>query len=139
MNIKNGVTGIVFAEKDGEKYFLLLHRVLNWKGWEFPKGGIEEGEKAEEAVLREVGEETGLKELEIVGKVPEKMEWTASDVNYIYNVFLIKGNMEEEVKLQEGIKEHDSFEWVEKGKVTEILTHKENKENFCRVLELIGG
>jgi 8-oxo-dGTP pyrophosphatase MutT (NUDIX family) len=31
--------------------------------WVFPKGGIEEGETAAEAALREVGEEIGLAEL----------------------------------------------------------------------------
>ena len=139
MNIKNGVTGIVYSEKDGKKYFLLLHRILNWQGWEFPKGGVEEGEKAEKAVLREVSEETGLKELEIVGKIPEKMEWATEELRYIYDVFLVKGNISEEVKLQEGIEEHDSFEWVEKERMEKVLTHEENKENLRKGLQLLGG
>ncbi len=139
MNIKNGATGIVYSENDGKRYFLLLHRVLNWEGWEFPKGGVEEGEKPGEAVLREVSEETGLKQLKLVGKIPGKLEWAAADVKYIYDVFLIEGNLDEEVKLQEGIREHDSFEWVEEEKVIGILTHEENKENFRKALELIGG
>jgi 8-oxo-dGTP pyrophosphatase MutT (NUDIX family) len=34
--------------------------------WDLPKGKLEKGEKYEEAALREVGEETGLIDLEVV-------------------------------------------------------------------------
>lgn len=41
--------------------------VITRKGWrDLPKGHIDEGESPEEAALREVGEETGLQEVEIV-------------------------------------------------------------------------
>lgn len=41
--------------------------IITRKGWrDLPKGHIEEGEAAEEAALREVQEETGLQEAEIV-------------------------------------------------------------------------
>ena len=50
---------------DGEK-FLLLHRVLHWKGWEFPKGHVEEGESEEATMKREIKEETGIEDLKII-------------------------------------------------------------------------
>ena len=37
--------------KEGIKY-LILKRKLHWKGWEFPKGGLEKGESFEKAVKR---------------------------------------------------------------------------------------
>lgn len=43
---------------------LLIHRVLpNEEYWTFPGGGIEDTESAEEAVIREVAEETNLRVL----------------------------------------------------------------------------
>ncbi|WPX97578.1 RNA pyrophosphohydrolase [Candidatus Fokinia crypta] len=36
-------------------------------GWQLPQGGIEENEKPESAILREVYEETGIKSVDIVG------------------------------------------------------------------------
>src|SRR5262245_44457529 len=48
--------------QDGEK--LLMVKVENLEGvqvWTFPKGHIEKGEKAPEAALREVQEETGFR------------------------------------------------------------------------------
>lgn len=40
---------------------LLLHRTTSFDVWEFPGGGIEFGEHPEDAAVREVKEETGLK------------------------------------------------------------------------------
>ncbi len=51
--------GSVRGERDGELKFLLLYYGRNY--WNFPKGKLEEGERAPQAFLREVEEETGLK------------------------------------------------------------------------------
>ncbi len=61
--------GIVFRRfPDGIK-FLLLKRKNYSDWWEFPKGGIEKGETAERAALREVSEESGLKLLRVVRRI----------------------------------------------------------------------
>lgn len=46
-------------EAGGDLKFLLLYHGRNY--WNFPKGKLEEGERATAAFLREVEEETGLK------------------------------------------------------------------------------
>lgn len=57
--------GAVVFHKDGEKReYLLLH--YSSGHWDFTKGNIEEGESEEDTVLREVREETGLDDIEIV-------------------------------------------------------------------------
>jgi len=40
--------------------YLILKRQLHWKGWEFPKGGIQILERKKTAVKRELFEETRL-------------------------------------------------------------------------------
>ena len=45
---------------DGELEVLLIHRP-RYRDWTFPKGKVEEGESDEQAAVREVEEETGLR------------------------------------------------------------------------------
>ena len=44
---------------DGDRVFLIKHTYL--PGWQFPGGGVEPGESAEESAAREVLEETGCR------------------------------------------------------------------------------
>ena len=44
---------------DGDRVFLIKHTYL--PGWQFPGGGVEPGETAEESAAREVLEETGYR------------------------------------------------------------------------------
>lgn len=43
----------------------------NYNLWQFPQGGIDEGESALEAAYREIYEETGIKSLRLLGKINE--------------------------------------------------------------------
>jgi DNA polymerase len=53
-------------------YFLLRHSFF----WSFPKGKIESGETEEEAALREVEEETGLKRIHLIPDFKERITYT---------------------------------------------------------------
>lgn len=56
--------GIVFNEKDD---VLLIYRL---EKWDFPKGKVENGEQYAEAALREVEEETGLRNITLGTSLP---------------------------------------------------------------------
>ncbi len=60
---------IPFRRKGGKVEFLLLHSQMVRNpdaAWEFPKGGIEEGEEEQETALREIGEETGMQDVQLL-------------------------------------------------------------------------
>lgn len=65
--------GVVFR-RDGERTLVLLIRDAH-HSWGFPKGHLEADEAPEDAALREVREETGLMNLEVVGPV-DTIEWS---------------------------------------------------------------
>ena len=52
---------LVYSKTKKGIEYLILKRKLHWKGWEFPKGMIENRENKIRAAGRELKEETGLK------------------------------------------------------------------------------
>jgi len=61
MTIINGVTIIIHDDMGSSKYYLIMERNTTWKGWEFPKGIVQEGETEEDTVNRVVTEKTGIR------------------------------------------------------------------------------
>lgn len=58
--------GVVFRRtKDGEIEILLIQDAKD--RWTIPKGHIEEGETAQQTAKREIGEEAGLHEVDVLG------------------------------------------------------------------------
>jgi 8-oxo-dGTP pyrophosphatase MutT (NUDIX family) len=64
--------GIIVFRREGDEclFLLILSKLTKKPLWEFPKGGVDEGESVREAALRELFEETGIRETE-VELVPE--------------------------------------------------------------------
>lgn len=84
--------GIVFRRNDaGEVEFLLYQDARN--RWTIAKGHIEPGESAQAAAKREIGEETGLKKLEVhgwLGKVNFRYRRVDKLVLMTTQVYLVK-------------------------------------------------
>ncbi len=61
--------GMIYRQADDGYYFILIKDAYG--KWTFPKGGVEPGESEEETALRELSEETGLKQLKSLGYLGE--------------------------------------------------------------------
>ena len=59
--------GVVFRLESGAPLFLLIRD--SYQNWGFPKGHLESGERAEDAAVREVREETGLVDVAVRGEL----------------------------------------------------------------------
>jgi 8-oxo-dGTP pyrophosphatase MutT (NUDIX family) len=64
--------GVVYRLEGGAPLFLLIRD--SYSNWGFPKGHLEAGERADEAAIREVREETGLSELSLRGTI-DTIDW----------------------------------------------------------------
>ena len=127
---------IVFRKEGSKIYYLLLHYQSGH--WEFPKGHIEENESEEDTVKREIAEETGLKDVEIVegfreqikyffrrnyglkGEARKKAPWVFKIV-----VFYLAKTRTKEVKISF---EHKNFKWLPYEQALEQLTFKNARE-----------
>ena len=64
--------GIVYRIDGGDPLFLLIRD--SYQNWGFPKGHLETGERAEDAALREVREETGIDDVALRGNI-DTIDW----------------------------------------------------------------
>ena len=119
--------GIIFKKEKGEVKVLVTQHSKH-KGWEFPKGHLEIAETSEQAALREVEEETGVK-----AKVLEKAGTTQyfyydddkqkcfKTVNYFFMQFLELGEATTASEVSDK-------KWLPVEKVEAQLTFKSTKE-----------
>lgn len=73
--------GIVICNRIGQ---VMWAKRIGQSAWQFPQGGIDQGEKLEDALFRELEEEVGLKEVD-VSVLHQTKEWLHYDLpqNYI--------------------------------------------------------
>jgi len=140
MPIEKSAGAIIFRKEPfdvtqgkGDKiFYLLLHYPSNTKSpkeyWDLPKGHIEKGEKLEDTVKREVEEETGLKNIELIEGFKETIKyffkWESKNILKFVTFYLAETRTRD-VKISE---EHIDYEWLPYEKALEKLTFKNAKE-----------
>jgi len=66
------VAAVILSSKYPDRCeFFIAHRSDIRNAWQFPQGGIDEGESPQEALYRELLEEIGCNDVEILGEFPE--------------------------------------------------------------------
>ena len=133
MPIEKSAGAVVFREKEGKIFYLLLHypgvsHRSKKDYWDFPKGHIEKGETEIEALRREIFEETGIKDIQILEGFKKTIKyffrWQGKTI-LKFVVFYLAKTEEEEVKISF---EHIGFEWLSFEEALNCLTHKTAKE-----------
>jgi 8-oxo-dGTP diphosphatase len=115
MKTRNCAVAVI--EKDGK---ILMGNKASGVGpypntWRIPGGGIEEGESPEDAVKREVMEETGLR-VDYVEKVgfyeDDEPDKNGEMTRYIFNVFKVEVSGKELVS-----EEFPELRWIDKSEL----------------------
>lgn len=121
------VKGLIFCDDK----FLIIQRSDKARGefhyWEFPGGRMEFGEKPEEALRREVKEETGL-EIEPICSLNVWTFFREENIQLVGVNFLCTTDSQE-VQLSD---EHVDFRWVEEVDVLSYNFHPTIKDEMAK-------
>lgn len=135
---RKAVFVVVYKIEKEQRKYLILKRKLHWRGYEFPKGGMDDGESEISAVKREVKEETGLKIkriknhrkkgfYEYTKKLKDRDEISGQTYS-LYSAEVLEGD----VTLDRY--EHSGFMWLKYKDALKILS-KENQKECLKIVE----
>ena len=124
--LRSGV-GIVVLNK-ADKVFV-AKRIDNAKNfWQMPQGGVDEGEDFLTAAHRELEEETGINEFQLVNGFKEKIYYNIHKGSKVIpkevSFFLAK-SLTKNVKLSS---EHQNYKWLNFRSALDQLTYSNAKE-----------
>jgi len=126
----------VYRKGDRARIYLLLQ---NAGRWDFPKGRVEKGESEAQTVLREVEEETGLKDLKIVPGFRKMIEYfyRREGKNIHKQVtYLLGETKEERVTISF---EHQGFGWFPYGEALDRASYDNSKVTLKEAEQFLLG
>ena len=136
MRLPIQVEAIIFRRNSSRIEYLLLKRLPERNGfWQPITGGMEEGETREEALHREIREETGIENLVRVIKDIYYFEFSDPNLNQEY-VYGVEVASTEVIVLDR--KEHNEYKWCGIKDALQLLYWKENKEALEKLNKILG-
>lgn len=131
-NYRPNVAAIVLSAKYPEKCEIFIaSRTDVENAWQFPQGGIDEGESAKQALYRELEEEIGTKDVEIVAGYPQ---WVSYDFppaiakkmhpydGQIQKYYLVKLKKGAKVDINTEIPEFSEYKFVPTQNIYDYIT-----------------
>jgi 8-oxo-dGTP pyrophosphatase MutT (NUDIX family) len=120
--------GGVIIKTERERPFVLLIKD-GYGHWTWPKGHIEKGESPEDAALREITEETGLKKIGIEAKIGEQTYYFKLKGELIFKtvyIFLVKASAREKLVIQAS--EIADAKWLPAEDALKAIEYKGSRE-----------
>jgi 8-oxo-dGTP pyrophosphatase MutT (NUDIX family) len=129
--------GVVYRLEGGAPLFLLIRD--SYANWGFPKGHLEAGERAEDAAVREVREETGLRELTLRGTI-ETIDWyfrfRGRLIHKVCHFFLMEtAQAETAPQRTEGI---TACQWIAYDSAASCISYANARQVLRRAREMIA-
>jgi len=128
MRIRREIQAVISSNSNGEEKFLLVKK-LDFSArryrWRLLKGGVKTGESEIEALKREIFEEVGLENVQVLDKV-YSYQFTFKNVKHMVSSYKVKANPRERIRLQTS--EVVGYIWVPKEKALKMLHWKNEKK-----------
>jgi putative (di)nucleoside polyphosphate hydrolase len=126
------VAAIVLSSSYPSKCEILIaSRIDVEDAWQFPQGGIDEGERPNQALFRELKEEIGTDQVDIIAEFPE---WVSYDFppsvasrmapfdGQTQKYFLVKLQKGAKIDINTEIPEFSQFKFVKTEKLNDYIT-----------------
>lgn len=106
--------------------------------WTLPKGHVQPGESLEETALREIYEETGLRELILIKKLGSYIRGTKKrpHIDKKITIFLFTTTQD---KLKSRDPKNPKAKWVLLDELENVLTYKEDREFFRTIKKKLSS
>lgn len=118
------------------EYLLLLYGAGHW---DFPKGNIEKGEQELDTVRREVWEETGIKDIEVIPGFKRRIRYYYRREGALVHkevIFYLVRALTKEVKLS---REHKDYVWLGYENALRRLTFKTAKKTLSEAHRFLSS
>lgn len=128
-NVAIVVLGAEYPEK---KDIFIAERSDMSDVWQFPQGGIDEGESTEEALFREMEEEIGTRDAKIICEYPEWISYdfpkhVARKMNPYagqrQRYFLVQLNKTASININTKVPEFSAYKFVEFSELPNYIAH----------------
>src|SRR3989338_1982246 len=126
VNVEISAGVVLFRKEQDKVYYLLLHYQSGH--WDFPKGPVEKGEHLQQTAIRELKEETGIGDAELLNGFKEELSYFFKKGNKVINkkvVFFAAETMQKEVVLSS---EHAGYKWLPYKEALAQTTFKNAKQ-----------
>lgn len=126
------VAAVILSPKYPYESKIFLGSRIDYKGsiWQFPQGGIDEGESPQDALFRELKEEIGTDDIEIIDEYPQWLSYDFPNIiaskMYPYDgqtqkYFLVKLKSTAKINLETIEPEFKSYKFVDSDKVIQNI------------------
>lgn len=134
MKVSESAGGVVL---DPRGHVLVVNQ--NGNSWSLPKGHLDAGEDELTAARREIHEEAGVSELELIKKLgtyerPRIGRQGGDDASQIKRITLFLFRTKQ-TRLKPLDPENPEARWVPRSEVAGLLTHARDKEFFLSILK----
>jgi len=123
---------VVSHEYPAKKDVFIAERSDLTDMWQFPQGGIDEGETAEQAMFRELEEEIGTNDVKIIAQYPD---WISYDfpphvakkmkpfVGQTQRYYLVQLSKDAKININTAIPEFSEYKFVDFSELPNYMAH----------------